>query len=61
VTFCDSLQEQAQWAGEGGADFIVGETFTEYGEAKMCLDAILKHGKGKNKLSIWGDPSHRIE
>ncbi|XP_064621399.1 betaine--homocysteine S-methyltransferase 1-like [Lineus longissimus] len=40
------IEEQAQWAAEGGADFIVGETFAEYDEAKMCLDAILKHGKG---------------
>jgi methionine synthase I (cobalamin-dependent) len=42
-----SLQEQAQWAAEGDADFIVGETFFEYGEAKMALDAIQKHGQGE--------------
>ena len=39
------LQEQIQWAVEEGADFIVAETFSDYGEAKIALEAIQRTGK----------------
>lgn len=40
------FKEQIEWAVEGGADFIVGETFLEYGEAALALEAIKEYGKG---------------
>ncbi|XP_064621285.1 betaine--homocysteine S-methyltransferase 1-like [Lineus longissimus] len=41
------MEQQVEWAVEAGADYILGETFFEYGEAKMALEAILKNGRGK--------------
>ena len=32
---------------KGGADFIVAETFGEYGESELALEAIKKYGNGK--------------
>ncbi|KAL3852209.1 hypothetical protein ACJMK2_015881 [Sinanodonta woodiana] len=40
------FKEQIEWAVRGGADFIVGETFGDYGEAKLALDCIKKYGNG---------------
>ena len=40
------LQEQIEWAVEEKADYIIGETFDAYGEAKLALDAIQKYGAG---------------
>jgi betaine-homocysteine S-methyltransferase len=34
------FKDQVKWAKEEGADFMIGETFTDFGEAKMALDAI---------------------
>ena len=45
-------QEQVEWAVEEKADYIVGETFDSYGEAKLALDAILKYGAGTFTSSI---------
>ena len=36
-----------QWAVEGGADYIIAETFNCVGEAKLALEAIKQYGKGK--------------
>ena len=36
---------------KGGADFIVGETFDTYGEAKIALDAIETYGNGNVRIS----------
>ncbi len=36
-----------QWAVEEGADFIVGETFNSFGEAKLALEAIKQYGNGE--------------
>ena len=41
------FQEQIEWAVEEKADYIIGETFDAYGEAKLALDAILKYGGGQ--------------
>ncbi|KAK3097790.1 hypothetical protein FSP39_013204, partial [Pinctada imbricata] len=38
--------EQVEWAVEEGADYIIGETFNDYGEGLLALQAIQKHGKG---------------
>ncbi|ESO89335.1 hypothetical protein LOTGIDRAFT_183387 [Lottia gigantea] len=40
------FQEQVEWAVKGGADFIIGETFCEYKEAHLALEAIQKFGNG---------------
>ncbi|XP_022301961.1 betaine--homocysteine S-methyltransferase 1-like isoform X1 [Crassostrea virginica] len=42
----DMFKEQIEWAVEGGADFIVAETFGEFGEAMMALECIQKYGNG---------------
>jgi betaine-homocysteine S-methyltransferase len=36
------FREQVQWAKEGGADFIIAETFNYYGEAALSLEEIKK-------------------
>lgn len=40
------FKEQVEVAVEMGADYIVGETFSSFGEAKLALDCIHKYGKG---------------
>lgn len=42
----DMFREQIEWAVEEKADYIIGETFDAYGEAKLALDAIQKYGAG---------------
>lgn len=37
------FEEQVQWAVEEGADFIVAETLSLLGEARIALDVIKKH------------------
>lgn len=46
IKIADMFKEQVEWAVEEKADYIVGETFDSYGEAKLALDAILKYGAG---------------
>lgn len=41
------LQEQILWAVEEKADFIIAETYSDFGEAKLALEAIIEYGKGK--------------
>jgi len=40
-----SIEEQVKWAVEEGADYIIGETFRCFGEAKIALEVIKAHGK----------------
>jgi len=40
------FKEQVEWAVAGGADFIVGETYHELGEAMLALKTIQEHGNG---------------
>jgi len=40
------FKEQIQWAVQEGADFIIGETFSDYGEAKLAVECIQEHGNG---------------
>ncbi|XP_076445006.1 betaine--homocysteine S-methyltransferase 1-like [Babylonia areolata] len=40
------FKEQIEWAVQERADFIVAETFSELGEAKMALDCIRTYGQG---------------
>ena len=41
------LKEQIQWAVEEKADYIIGETFSDFGEAMLALEAIKEFGKGE--------------
>ncbi|XP_071955581.1 betaine--homocysteine S-methyltransferase 1-like [Antedon mediterranea] len=57
-----SFKEQIEWAMEFNADFIVGETFSEHGEAMMALEAIKTYGKvpavitmASHKFDVNGD------
>lgn len=38
------FREQVQWAKAGGADFIIAETFSHYGEALLSLEEIKAAG-----------------
>ncbi|KAK7108519.1 S-methylmethionine--homocysteine S-methyltransferase BHMT2-like isoform X2 [Littorina saxatilis] len=40
------FKEQVEWAAQGGADLIIGETFNDLGEAKLALEAIKKYSNG---------------
>ncbi|CAG2203085.1 BHMT [Mytilus edulis] len=40
------FKEQVEWAVKGHADFIVGETFSSFGEAMLCLETIKQYGNG---------------
>ncbi|KAK6171120.1 hypothetical protein SNE40_019376 [Patella caerulea] len=40
------FKEQIQWAEGNGADFIIAETFLDYGEAELALECIKKYGNG---------------
>ena len=47
------FQEQIEWAVEEGADYIIGETFNDFGEALLALKSIQKYGKGKVNWTIY--------
>ena len=49
-----SWQEQVEWATDEGMDFMVGETFFDYGEALLALECIKQYGKG-NKTFIFSN------
>ncbi|XP_787844.4 betaine--homocysteine S-methyltransferase 1 [Strongylocentrotus purpuratus] len=40
------FKEQVEWAVEEGADYIIAETFSIFGEAMMALECIKEYGKG---------------
>jgi len=42
-----------QWAVEEKADFIIGETFSDLGEAMLALQSIQQHGNGIQTRRIW--------
>ncbi|XP_022100758.1 betaine--homocysteine S-methyltransferase 1-like [Acanthaster planci] len=42
----DMFKEQIEWAVEEGADFILAETFSDFGEALLALEAVKEYGKG---------------
>ncbi|KAL4233484.1 hypothetical protein ACF0H5_008165 [Mactra antiquata] len=42
----DMFKEQVEWAVDAGADYIIGETFGSYGEARIALQTIKDFGKG---------------
>ena len=42
-----------EWAVEGGADYIIAETFNCVGEALLALDAIKQYGNGKKLMFFF--------
>ncbi|XP_022100759.1 betaine--homocysteine S-methyltransferase 1-like [Acanthaster planci] len=42
----DMFKDQIEWAVEEGADFILAETFSDFGEALLALEAVKEYGKG---------------
>ncbi|KAL5013160.1 hypothetical protein ScPMuIL_007430 [Solemya velum] len=40
------FKEQIQWAVQYGADFIVAETFSDFGEASLALECVKQYGNG---------------
>ncbi|KAK7499521.1 hypothetical protein BaRGS_00009173 [Batillaria attramentaria] len=40
------FKEQIEWSVEGGADYIVAETFADLGEALLAVQCVNKYGKG---------------
>ncbi|XP_071114592.1 betaine--homocysteine S-methyltransferase 1-like [Haliotis cracherodii] len=44
------FKEQIEWAVEYDADFILAETFPEFGEALLALESIKKYGKAMENV-----------
>lgn len=40
------FKEEVEWAIKGGADFILGETYSDLGEAKLALEVAKQYGNG---------------
>ncbi|XP_006814175.2 betaine--homocysteine S-methyltransferase 1-like [Saccoglossus kowalevskii] len=55
------FKEQIEWAVEGGADYIVGETFGSLGEAMLALQSIKEHGKGLPAVITLATHLYEIE
>ena len=36
-----------EWAVRGGSDYLIGETFNDFGEARLALDVMKRHGNGE--------------
>ncbi|XP_072036079.1 S-methylmethionine--homocysteine S-methyltransferase BHMT2-like isoform X2 [Amphiura filiformis] len=59
------FKEQIDWIVEEGADFIIAETFTDFIEAKLAVEAIKKYGRGLpsvvtlawHKRTVNGNPA----
>ena len=49
------LKEQIELAVKYGADYIVGETFCNVGEARLALECIKKYGAGTLSISWKSD------
>ncbi|XP_060084166.1 betaine--homocysteine S-methyltransferase 1-like [Ylistrum balloti] len=45
-TIMGMFKEQIEWAVEGGADYIIAETFNDFGEAMLALRAIQTFAQG---------------
>ncbi|XP_070567460.1 betaine--homocysteine S-methyltransferase 1-like [Ptychodera flava] len=55
------FKEQIEWAVEGGADFMVGETFGTLGEAMIALEMIKEHGKGLPAVINIATHLHKVD
>lgn len=53
----DMFKESIQWAVEGGSDFIVAETFSDFGEGKLALEAIQQWGNGLPAVVMYATHS----
>jgi betaine-homocysteine S-methyltransferase len=52
------FKEQIEWAVQEGADFIVGETYTDLGEAKLAVECIKKYGQGLPSVVTFAQLAH---
>jgi len=58
---CEQIfKEQIEWIVESGVDFIVGETFTELGEAKLAMECINKYGKGIPAVMMFNPTGREV-
>lgn len=57
------MQEQCRWAKEAGVDYMIAETFWDYGEASLALKVLKKYGENTLWLSDNNSNSysHSIE
>lgn len=57
------FKEQIEWAVQAEVDYIVAETFSELGEAKLALDCIRKYGNDLPAVVTLAAPvkDHTIE
>lgn len=39
------FQEQCQWAKDAGVDYMIAETFWDYGEASLALKVLKRFGQ----------------
>lgn len=51
------FKEQIELAVENGADFIVAETFSHFGEAMLALECIKKYGQGLPAVVTLSPPA----
>jgi len=47
------FKESVNWAVQGGADFIIAETYPDYGEALLALEAIKQYGQGRPSVIMF--------
>jgi len=40
------FKEEVEWAVNGGADLLLAETYNDFGESLLALEAMKEHGKG---------------
>ncbi|ELT90020.1 hypothetical protein CAPTEDRAFT_206391 [Capitella teleta] len=52
------FKEQIEWAADEGVDLIIGETFFDFGEARLALECIQQYGKGSPAvITLSASPS----
>jgi betaine-homocysteine S-methyltransferase len=49
----EMFKESITWAVEEGADFIIAETFPDFGEAKLALECIRKYAPGREAVIMF--------
>ncbi|XP_072036077.1 betaine--homocysteine S-methyltransferase 1-like [Amphiura filiformis] len=55
------FKEQVEWAVEYKADFIVAETFSDYGEAKLALDICKEYAKDLPVVLTFAWHLHKVD
>jgi methionine synthase I (cobalamin-dependent) len=52
------FKEQIEWAVSEKADFIIAETYSDFGEAKIALEAIKEYGRGLPAVITLGQANN---